>query len=89
MKVNLLKIEERERNRGRGFMRRMNEAWNDIYEHSTMSVQTLKDSTAKYSKDNSLLNLIKVRDGNDEEEPLNQLEFKKTLSRMKTMSINS
>ena len=67
MKVNLLKIEERERNRGRGFMRRMNEAWNDIYENSTMSAQTLRDSTAKYCKDNLLLNLIKVRDGNDEE----------------------
>ena len=30
MKVNLLKIEERKRNRGRGFIKRMKEAWNDI-----------------------------------------------------------
>ena len=30
MKVNLQKIEERKRNRGRGFIKRMKEAWNDI-----------------------------------------------------------
>ena len=31
MKVNLLKIEERERNRFRGFITRIKEAWDDIY----------------------------------------------------------
>ena len=30
MKVNLLKIEERERNQGREFRKRMKEAWNNI-----------------------------------------------------------
>ena len=67
MKVNLLKIEERERNRGRGFMKRMKEAWDDIYENSTISAQTLRDNAARFLKDNSLLNLITVRDGNDVE----------------------
>ena len=67
MKVNLLKIEERERNRGRGFMKRMKEAWDDIYENSTISAQTLRDNAARFRKDNSLLNLITVRDGNDVE----------------------
>ena len=62
MKVNLLKIEERERNRGRGFMKRMKEAWDDIYENSTISAQTLRDNAARFRKDNSLLNLITVRD---------------------------
>ena len=33
IKVNLLKIEEWERNRGRRFMKRMKEAWDDIYEN--------------------------------------------------------
>ena len=42
MKVNLLKIEERERNRGRGFMKRMKEAWDDIYENSAKTAQTFK-----------------------------------------------
>ena len=67
MKVNLLKIEERERNRGRGFMKRMKEAWDDIYENSTISAQTLRDNAARFRKDNLLLNLITVRDGNDVE----------------------
>ena len=42
MKVNLLKIEEQERNRGRGFMKRMKEAWDDIYENSAKTAQTFK-----------------------------------------------
>ena len=67
MKVNLLKIEERERNRGRGFMKRMKEAWDDIYENSTISAQTLRDNAARFRKDNSLLNLITARDGNNVE----------------------
>ena len=67
MKVNLLKIEERERYRGHGFMKRMKEAWDDIYENSIMSAQTLRDNAARFRKDNSLLNLIEVRDGNDVE----------------------
>ena len=67
MKVNLLKIEERERNRDRGFMKRIKEAWDDIYENSTISAQTLRDNAARFRKDNSLLNLITVRDGNNVE----------------------
>ena len=51
MKVNLLKIEE----------------WDYIYENSTVSAQTLRDNAARFRKDNSLLNLITVRDGNDVE----------------------
>ena len=67
MKVNLLKIEERERNRGHGFMKRIKEAWDDIYENSTISAQTLRDNAARFRKDNLLLNLMTVRDGNNVE----------------------
>ena len=63
MKVNLLRIEERERNRDRGFMKKIKEAWDDIYENSTITAQTLRDNAARIRKDNSLLNLITVRDG--------------------------
>ena len=48
MKVNLLKIEERERNQGRGFMMRRKEAWDDIYENSTINAQTLRDNAARF-----------------------------------------
>ena len=33
--------------------------------NSTMSDQTLRDNTAGFRKDNPLLNLITIRDGND------------------------
>ena len=48
-------------------MKRMKETSDDIYENSTMTAQTLRDNTAKFCKDDSLLNLITVRDGNDVE----------------------
>ena len=48
-------------------MKRMKETSDDTYENSTMTAQTLRDNTAKFCKDNSLLNLITVRDGNDVE----------------------
>ena len=48
-------------------MKRMKEAWDDIYENSTMSAQTLRDKAARFRKDNSLLNLIELRNGNDVE----------------------
>ena len=48
MKANLLKIKERKRNRGRGFMKRMKEAWDDIWENSTMSAKTLRDKAARF-----------------------------------------
>ena len=67
MKINLLKIEERERNRGRGFMKRMKEAWYDMYGESSMTAQTLRDNAARFRKDRLLLNLIEVRNGNDVE----------------------
>ena len=53
MKVNLMKIEERERNRGRGFMKRMKEAWDTIYVDKPMSAQTLRDKAARFRKNNT------------------------------------
>ena len=67
MKVNLLKIEERERNQGPEFRKRMKEAWNNIYENSTISAQTLRHNGARFCKDNSLLKRITQRDRNDVE----------------------
>ena len=72
--INLLKIEERGRNRGRGFMKRMKEAWDDMYGESSMTAQTLRDNAARFRKDRSLLNLIEVRNRNDVEPDLIQIE---------------
>ena len=88
MKVNLLKIEERERNRGRGFMKRMKEAWGDIYENSTISAQTLRDSATRFRKDNSLFNLITVRDGNDVEPEVIDIRAIEPVRRQKSVEEN-
>ena len=48
-------------------MRRMKEPWDDIYKNSTMGAQTFRENAARFHKDNSLPNLIKVKDGNDAE----------------------
>ena len=61
-KINLLRIEEQERSRGRGFMKRMKEAWDSIYEDKTMSAQCLGDNAARFRKDKAVANLIEVRD---------------------------
>ena len=48
-------------------MKKMKEAWDDIYGNSTISAQTLRDNAFRFWRDNSLLNLIRVRDGNNAE----------------------
>ena len=48
-------------------MKRMKEAWDAIYENSSMSAQTLRDNAARLRKDKSLFHLIEVRDGHDVE----------------------
>ena len=48
-------------------MKKGKEAWDDIYQNSTMSDQTLRDNKAKFCKDNLSLNPIKVHDRNDVE----------------------
>ena len=48
-------------------MKRMKEAWDDICKNSTIGAQTFRENAARFHKDNSLLNLIKVKDGNDAE----------------------
>ena len=65
MKINLLIFEGRGRNWGWGFMKKIIEVWDDIYENSTMSAQMLRDNPDRLHTDKSLLKLAKVRDGND------------------------
>ena len=46
-------------------MKKIKQVWDDIYENSTMSAQTLRDNPDRLQTDTSLLELAKVRDGND------------------------
>lgn len=63
MKNNLLRIEERQKSRGKGFMKRMKGAWDLIYEDKPMSAQFLRDNAPRFQKDKTLVNLIEVQDG--------------------------
>jgi hypothetical protein len=56
MKINLLRIEEQERSRGRGFMKRMKEAWDSIYEDKPVSALCLRDNAARFRKDKAVAN---------------------------------
>ena len=51
----------------------MKEAWYDIYKNSTTSAQTLRNNTARFHKDKSLLNLIEVTNRNDIEPEVKQI----------------
>ena len=62
MKLNLLRIEKVEREKGRGFMKRMKKAWDLIYEDRPLSAQCLRDNAARFHNDKSLMNLLLVRD---------------------------
>ena len=61
MKVNLPDIEKRERRRRRGFLNRMKDAWDVIYD-IPMSTQCLRDNATIFRKHKSILNLIEVRE---------------------------
>lgn len=61
----LPQIEQRGRNWGRGFIKRMKQAWDNMYKNSRMTALTSRDNTARFPKDKSLLNLTKVWHGND------------------------
>ena len=72
MNINLLRIEDQERSKGRGSMKRMKEAWDLIYDDKPLSAQCLRDNAARIRKDKQLMNLIEVRDERDLE--INEME---------------
>ena len=52
MKVRLAQIDNEERKRGRGFMKRVKERWVDEHpEHATASIQKLRDNAARFRKE--------------------------------------
>ena len=68
MKVRLVQIDNEERKRGRGFMKRVKERWIDEYpEHATTSIQKLCINAARFRKEQTITNLILVRQRNEVE----------------------
>ena len=62
MKLELLKINREERSKGRGFMKRMKERWDEKYPGLLVTEQCLRDNAERISKDKALLNLLEVQD---------------------------
>ena len=65
MKVNLVKIDREERKKGKGFMQRIKEVWDDRCKDKPLTAQCQRDNAARFEKDETLMNLIKVRQGKD------------------------
>ena len=63
IKVSLVKIDIHEREKGRGFMQRIKEVWDERYSGKQMTEQCLRDNAARFKKDKGLMNLVEVREG--------------------------
>ena len=61
MKIDLVTIDKEERARGRGFMKRVKERWDQKYpEYQQASWQKLRDNAARFKKAPELMSLILV-----------------------------
>ena len=59
MKISLVAIDNEERRKGRGFMKRVKERWDEKYpEYRQASWQKLRDNAARFKKETEIMNLI-------------------------------
>ena len=73
MKIDLVTIDKEERARGRGFMKRVKERWDQKYpEYQQASWQKLRDSAARLKKAPELMSLILVRQREEQPQEMEQ-----------------
>ena len=66
MKISLVTIDDEERRKGRGFMKRVKERWDEKYpEYRQASWQKLRDNAVRFKKETEIMNLILVRQRED------------------------
>ena len=69
MKISLVVMDNEERSKGRGFMKRVKERWDQRYpEYSSASWQKLRDNSARFKKEQDVMNLILVRQREEQQE---------------------
>ena len=69
VKINLVVMDNEERSKGRGFMKRVKERWDQSYpEYSSASWQKLRDNSARFKKEPDVMNLILVRQREEQQE---------------------
>ena len=62
MKISLVLIDEEERSKGRGFLKRAKEKWDQKYpEYNLAMWQKLRDNATRFKKDPDVMNMILVR----------------------------
>ena len=74
MKIRSIQIDEEERKKGRGFMKRVKERWDADSECGTTSTQKLRDNAARFKKEPEINNLILVRKRQEIDRQKNELE---------------
>ena len=62
MKIKLVKIDDEERSKGKGFMKRVKETWDlELPEQASVSIQNLRNNASRFQKQPQIRNLILVR----------------------------
>ena len=88
MKIDVVTIDKEERTKGRGFMKRLKERWDQKYpEYQHASWQKLRDNAARLKKEPELINLILVQKSKEkpqdqeeqQEEDEEQIDFKRII----------
>ena len=65
MKIKLVKIDDEDQSKGRGFMKRVKERWDfEFLELASVSMHNLRNNAPRFQKEPEIRNLILVRDRN-------------------------
>ena len=66
MKIKLVKIDDEEGSRGKGFIKRVKERWDlEFLEQASVSMHNLRNNASRFQKEQKTRNLILVRNRNE------------------------
>ena len=74
MKIRLIQIDDEERKKGGGFMKRVKERWDAESKCGTTSMQKLRDNAARFKKEPGIKNLMLARKRQEIDRQENELE---------------
>ena len=78
MKINVLIIDQEERVKGGGFMKRVKESWDQKYlEYQQANWQKLRDNASRFKKEPELMSLILVRQREEQHQDQEQQQEEK------------
>lgn len=83
-KIKLVKLDDRARNGGIGYMVRLKRAWDECYsEFRHLTMQCLHDNAGRFRKDKTITNLILVRNRDEVTEQLKEVPNKSNNGKIK------